>query len=51
MSADECARRIVAAVRAQKLEVSIGGREKLGVYLKRFVPTLFARILRTAKVT
>ncbi len=51
MSADECARRIVAAVRTQKLEVYIGGREKLGVYLKRFVPTLFARILRTAKVT
>jgi len=51
MSADECARRIVAAVRAQKLEVYIGGREKVGVYLKRFVPTLFARILRTAKVT
>ncbi len=51
MSADECARRIVSAVAAQKLEVYIGGREKLGVYLKRFVPTIFARVLRSAKVT
>ncbi|MCU0425313.1 MAG: SDR family oxidoreductase [Candidatus Kapabacteria bacterium] len=51
MSADECARRILKAIAAKKLEVYIGGREKIGVYLKRFVPTLFARILRTTKVT
>lgn len=51
MNADDCARRIVSAVATQKLEVYIGGREKLGVYLKRFVPTLFAQILRSAKVT
>ncbi len=51
MSAEECARRIVRAVEAGKLEVYIGGRERLGVYLKRFVPNLFARILQNAKVT
>jgi short-subunit dehydrogenase len=51
MDAGVCARRIVKAVAAKKLEVYIGGRETLGVYLKRFVPTVFARVLRRAKVT
>ncbi|TAE22743.1 MAG: SDR family oxidoreductase [Candidatus Kapaibacterium sp.] len=51
MSAEECARRIIRAVEAGKLEVYVGGRERLGVYLKRFVPNLFAKILRNAKVT
>ena len=51
MDADICAHRIVEAVAAKKLEVYIGGRETLGVYLKRFMPTVFASILRRAKVT
>lgn len=51
MSAEECAKRILKAVSTKKLEVYIGGRETIGIYLKRFVPTLFARILRNAKVT
>jgi dehydrogenase/reductase SDR family protein 7B len=51
MDAGVCARRIVKAVAAKKLEVYIGGRETLGVYLKRFVPRVFARVLRRAKVT
>jgi dehydrogenase/reductase SDR family member 7B len=51
MNADECAKRILRAVNAGKLEVYIGGRERLGIYLKRFVPNTFARILRRAKVT
>jgi short-subunit dehydrogenase len=51
MSAEECAGRIVRAIESEKLEVYIGGRETIGVYLKRFVPNLFAKILRNAKVT
>ena len=35
---------------AERNEVYIGGKEKLGVYLKRFVPDLFALIIRKAKV-
>jgi dehydrogenase/reductase SDR family member 7B len=45
-----CAEKIVQAVEAERNEVYIGGKEKLGVYLQRFVPNLFARIIRKAKV-
>ncbi|MEP2772476.1 MAG: SDR family oxidoreductase [Fulvivirga sp.] len=50
MSAAKCARKIARAIRRQKREVYIGGKEVYGVYLKRFFPALFARILRKAKV-
>lgn len=46
MSAEECATRIVAAIYAKKQEVYMGGKEILGVYLKRFFPKLLSRILR-----
>lgn len=48
--ADWCAEKIVSAIENNKEEVYIGGKEVLGVYLKRFVPWLFSRIIRTAKV-
>jgi dehydrogenase/reductase SDR family member 7B len=32
-------------------EVYIGGKEVLAIYLKRFLPNLFNRVIRTAKVT
>ena len=51
MSADECARRIIRAIESDALEAYIGGKETVGVYIKRFFPSLFARILRKAKVT
>ena len=50
-SAEKCANLIIKAIRKQKKEVYIGGKEVLGVYLKRFFPSLFARVLRKAKVT
>ncbi|MBC7849311.1 MAG: SDR family oxidoreductase [Chitinophagaceae bacterium] len=40
MSADECARKILNGVRKHKKEILIGGKEILGVYLKRFFPGL-----------
>lgn len=45
-----CARKIVKAIEKEKEEIYIGGREVLGVYVKRFFPKLFSRILRKAKV-
>lgn len=48
--ADWCARKIVRAIEKNKEEVYIGGTEVLGVYLKRYLPGLFSRIIRTAKV-
>ncbi|HEY1010141.1 MAG TPA: SDR family oxidoreductase [Daejeonella sp.] len=51
MPAEECAVQIIKAVMAGKQEVYIGGKEKYGVLLKRFVPGLFSKIIRNAKVT
>lgn len=45
-----CAEKILSAVSKEKNEVLIGGKEILGVYLKRFVPNLFMRILRNMEV-
>ena len=51
MSAEECARQIIKAVEKEKEEVNIGGKETVGIYVKRFLPSLFSRIIRKAKVT
>jgi len=46
------AQKMLKAVANDKEEVYIGGlREVAGVYVKRFFPTLFSRIVRKAKVT
>lgn len=50
MPADSCARQIVSAIEKKKEEVYIGGREVFGVYLKRFFPTLFSRLIRSVAV-
>lgn len=44
------ARKMIAAIEAEKEEVYIGGKEVLGVYLKRFFPSFFSRLIRRAKV-
>jgi short-subunit dehydrogenase len=52
MSVDELAKRMIRAVEKGKDEVYIGGlREVTGIYLKRFIPSLYARIVRKVKVT
>ena len=50
MSPEACARHIIRAIEHRKNEVLIGGKETIAVYLKRFFPNIFARIIRTAKV-
>lgn len=45
-----CASKIVKAIEKQKEEVYIGGREVYGVYIKRFFPSLFSKIIRKARV-
>lgn len=49
MPAEDCARRIVRAACKNKPEVLIGKKEILAVYLKRYVPWLFRRIIREQK--
>ena len=51
MPADECALQIIKAIKAEKEEVYIGGKEKYAVLLKRYLPGLFSKIVRNAKVT
>jgi short-subunit dehydrogenase len=48
--AEWCAQKIARAIEKQKEEVYIGGKEVWGVYLKRFVPTIFSKVIRKAAV-
>lgn len=48
--ADWCARKIVAAIEKKKEEVYIGGREVFAVYVKRFFPSLFSKLIRNVPV-
>lgn len=49
-SAEWCAQKICKAIENNREEIYIGGKEVLGVYLKRFTPRLFSKLIRTAKV-
>lgn len=51
MTPENFAKKSIHALASKKLEVYIGGKEILGVYLKRFFPRFFARIISRAKVT
>ena len=48
---DRCAAKIVRAVERGREEVLIGGKEKYAVYLKRFLPGVFSRLIRRVRVT
>lgn len=50
MPAHVCAQKIIEAVESEKLEVVIGGKERFGVLIKRFMPNLFAKIIRKQNV-
>ena len=50
MSPEVCAEKIFSAIQSKKEEVYIGGKETLAVYLKRFFPGIFSKILRKANV-
>lgn len=45
------AERILRAIERQEEEVLIGGREVLGIYLQRFFPGLYSRMIRRTKIT
>ena len=51
MPPEVCAEKILQAWQKGKAEAFIGGKETYAVYIKRFFPKLFARMVRTAKVT
>jgi len=45
-----CAVKIIEAIERGDEEVLIGGREVMGVYLKRYFPNLFSRMLRKMEI-
>lgn len=48
---EECARQIIAAIKSDKEEVVVSNfKEKLGVYVKRFFPSLFSVMIRKVAV-
>jgi len=47
---DWCARKIVTAIEGKKEEAYFGGKEVLLVYIKRFFPPLFSKIIRNVTV-
>ena len=50
LSADRFAERALAAIAARRREVYIAGREGWAIPLQRFLPGVFARVLRRATV-
>jgi dehydrogenase/reductase SDR family protein 7B len=46
MEAEACARKIIQAITAEKNEALVGGSEMFSIYLNRFFPSLFSRIIR-----
>ncbi len=51
MTPAKLATRILQAVERGEDEVLVGGKEVLAVYLKRFLPTLYNRMIRRRKIT
>lgn len=50
MSPENCAKSIYKAISTKKEEVNIGGKERSAVYLKRLFPSVFSKLIRSAKV-
>jgi hypothetical protein len=50
MDPNRLAYKIIRSIERGKEEAYFGGKEVLGVYLKRFFPRYFSKILRKAKV-
>jgi short-subunit dehydrogenase len=51
IAAKECAIKIIKAIEKRKEEVFIGGlKEVSAIYLKRFLPSIFSKVVRNAKV-
>jgi short-subunit dehydrogenase len=51
LTPNQCATRIIKAIEQRKEEVYIGGlKEVFGVYLKRFFPTVFSKVVRKVAV-
>lgn len=50
LASEVCAERIARAIERRRREVYIGQKETLGVYLSRWLPSLFHRLVRKTKL-
>jgi short-subunit dehydrogenase len=50
MSVADCAKKIIHAIASKKEEVIMGGKEKYGVYIKRFFPKYFSKMMKKRKI-
>lgn len=51
MTAEKCARQIRTAIIQQRKEAYIGGKEILMIYIRRFLPGLYYKMIRNIKTT
>jgi len=51
MSPEDCAAAILQAIRREKYEAYIGGKETMAVYLKRWFPKILHRVVQKSAVT
>jgi short-subunit dehydrogenase len=51
ITAEECALAMIKAMKKKKIIVLIGGFERISVYLKRFVPSIFYRMISKVSPT
>lgn len=49
LSAEECAQQILAGIKKNKDELFIGGKELRAIWVKRFFPSMFTRLIRKQK--
>jgi short-subunit dehydrogenase len=51
LTTDECAQQIIASIKAEKEEIAVAGfKEKLGLWVKRFFPSIFSVMVRKMAV-
>jgi len=50
MPVEQCANEIITAIKNKRFETYIGGKEKFGIYLKRFFPKLLHSVVMKSKV-
>jgi short-subunit dehydrogenase len=49
VSAEECAKQILKGIKNNTEELFIGGKELRAVWVKRFFPKLFSKLIRKQK--
>ncbi|APQ18545.1 SDR family oxidoreductase [Maribacter hydrothermalis] len=50
MPVNKCAKKIITAIKKNRFETYIGGKEIFGIYLKRFFPKLLHKVVMKSKV-